>query len=200
MGRTGNIEAIVVGGSAGALDALTAILPALPAAYPIPIALVLHIRADRPSHLAKVLSNQCALEVREADDKERLVPNTLYIATPGYHLLIERDRSFALSVDELVHFSRPSIDVLFESAADAYGSGTLGLLLSGANEDGARGLARIKQLGGLTLVQTPETAAVATMPNAALGLFKVDHVLPPAELGRFLAQLPGLNSPRTTGR
>jgi two-component system, chemotaxis family, protein-glutamate methylesterase/glutaminase len=187
--RAPNIEVIVIGGSAGALDALAQILPALPAVYPIPIALVLHVRPDRHSHLAEVLAHKCALCVREAEDKELLAANTLYLAPPDYHLLLERQHSFSLSVDELVNFSRPAIDVLFESAADAYGASTLGLLLTGANEDGARGLAHIKRAGGLTLVQSPETAAVPTMPQAAMRLLDVDHVLPLAEIGPFLARL-----------
>lgn len=183
------IEAIVIGGSAGALEALGAILPALPSDFSVPIALVLHLPPKHPSMVATVLGAKCSLRVKEPDDKEPLEAGTLYVAPPNYHLLIERKRSFSLSMDDLVLFSRPSIDVLFESAADAYGSRVAGVLLSGANADGAHGLARIKQAGGLTIVQSPQTAAVATMPEVALRLAQPDHVLPLNGVGAFLANL-----------
>ena len=147
-----NIEAIVVGGSAGALHALAAILPALPPSFSIPMALVLHMARERPSYLAELLGAKCALPVKEAEDKEPIAPAMIYLAPPNYHLLIEKERCFSLSVDAPVNYSRPAIDVLFESAAEAYGSALAGLLLSGANEDGASGLARIKKAGGTTLV------------------------------------------------
>lgn len=183
------IDAIVIGGSAGALDALGDILPVLPFQFAIPVALVLHVPPSKPSLLVKVLSARTALRVKEAEDKEDLAPGQLYVAAPNYHVLIERRRCFSLSVDEPVHFSRPSIDVLFESAADAYGPAVAGVLLTGANEDGAAGLARIEEVGGTTIVQSPATAMVRTMPDAALRLLKCNHVLAPAEIGVFLARL-----------
>ena len=183
------IRAIVVGGSAGALDALHQILPALPAGFPIPIALVLHVHPSKPSYLARVLGARCALTVKEAEDKEPIAPAMLYLAPPNYHLLVERRGCFSLSVDDPVLFSRPAIDVLFESAADAFGPALAGLLLSGGSEDGARGLAEIKAKGGLTVVQAPSTASVPIMPEAALRLAVIDQVLPLAEIGLFLARL-----------
>jgi two-component system, chemotaxis family, protein-glutamate methylesterase/glutaminase len=186
---TDGIRAIVVGGSAGALDALSEILPALPTCFPIPIALVLHVHPNKPSYLAAVLRARCALTVKEAEDKEPLAPQTLYVAPPNYHLLVERRGCFSLSVDDAVLFSRPAIDVLFESAADAFGPTVVGVLLTGASADGARGLAEIKRKGGLTIVQAPSTASVPTMPEAALRLAAIDYVLPPAEIGQFLARL-----------
>jgi two-component system chemotaxis response regulator CheB len=183
------VHAIVAGGSAGALDALATILPALPAGFALPIAVVLHVPPSRRSHVADVLAAKCALLVKEADDKEPFAPSTVYVAPPNYHLLIEPTFTLALSVDDPVLFSRPSIDVLFESAADAYGPGLVGVLLSGANEDGARGLARIEEAGGTTIVQSPRTALVPTMPEAALGLTRVDRVLPLDEMGPYLARL-----------
>jgi two-component system chemotaxis response regulator CheB len=185
----GNIQAIVAGGSAGAIEALTSILPSLPADFRIPIAITLHVHPSKPSHLAQVLGMHSALLVKEAEDKEPLGPCTVYLAPPNYHLLIEAQHCFSLSVDDPVLFSRPAIDVLFESAADAFGSALVGLLLTGASEDGARGLARIQRAGGLTLVQAPNTAAVRIMPEAALRLSSPDHVLPLAEIGPFLARL-----------
>jgi two-component system chemotaxis response regulator CheB len=182
-------RAIVVGGSAGALDALRAILPALPGEFTIPIALVVHVQPDKPSYLAHILAGLCALRVKEAEDKEAAAPGTVYLAPPNYHLLIERDRTFSLSVDAPVHYSRPSIDVVFESAADAYGRELVGVLLTGASADGAEGLRTIHQAGGTTVVQSPETAASRTMPEAALRLFTPDQVLPLHAIGPFLAGL-----------
>jgi len=183
------IEVVVMGGSAGALLALGSILPALPADFPLPIALVLHVPPTKPSYLVEALRQECALRIKEAEDKEPLMPATLYVAPPNYHLLIEKRRWFSLSADELVHFSRPSIDVLFESAADAFGSATLGLLLTGANEDGALGIARIGEVGGITVVQSPETASMPTMPEAALRLTSPDYVPALPEIGPLLARI-----------
>jgi len=183
------LEAIVMGGSSGAIDALDAILSVLPRTLGLPVALALHILPGKPSGLAGLFGGRCALPVKEAEDKEPLVSGTVYLASPNYHLLIERQHHFSLSVDDPVHFSRPSIDVLFESAADAYGPGLTGVLLSGANEDGARGLERIHAAGGVTVVQAPDTASAPQMPDAALRLFRADHVLPPGKIGLLLARL-----------
>ncbi len=184
-----DLEAIVIGGSAGALVALEAILPALPPECPLLVAIVLHVLPTRPSLLASVLGARCPLPVKEAEDKESVRAGTIFLAPPGYHLLIERDRTFALSVDEPVHYSRPSIDVLFESAADAYGARVAGVILSGANQDGARGLAAIKARGGLGIVQSPDDAQVRYMPDAALAAVRADHVLARGALGALLAKL-----------
>jgi two-component system, chemotaxis family, protein-glutamate methylesterase/glutaminase len=184
-----DVEIIVVGGSAGALEVLGTILPALPAAFAVPLAIVVHIPAGKQSLLPAVLGQKCALPVREPEDKEPVAARTVYVAPPNYHLLIEKTRSFALSVDEPVLYSRPSIDVLFESAAEAYGAGVLGVLLTGASEDGARGLVRIKERGGIAVVQAPSTAAVPIMPEAGRHLTNVDRELAPAEIALFLAQL-----------
>jgi two-component system chemotaxis response regulator CheB len=185
---THDIEVVVIGGSAGALEALATILPALPRGFPIPIALVVHVLPTRPSGLPEVLGARCELAVKEAEDKEPLEAATIYVAPPNYHLLLEPGRCVSLSIDEPVHFSRPAIDVLFESAADAYGPAALGVLLTGASEDGARGLLRIEEAGGTTVVQSPATAAVSTMPEAALRLCHPTHVLPVAEIGAWLAR------------
>ncbi len=180
---------IVMGGSAGAIDALSKVFGALPRSFSIPIAVVVHLPPGRPSALADVLSSKAKLDVREAEDKEPIQPQRVYVAPPGYHLLVERAGWFSLSVDELVNFSRPSIDVLFESAADALGPSVLGVLLSGANDDGAEGLRRIRERGGATLVQEPSTALVPTMPEAAIARGAAAHVLPLDQIGTFLAQL-----------
>lgn len=183
------IEAIAIGGSAGALEALSAILPALPHGFPLPIVVVLHIPPNKPSYLPEVLGSMCALPVKEAEDKEPLAPGVVYVAPPDYHVLIEKQHCLSLSVDAPVHYSRPAIEVLFESAADAYSDRVAGVLLAGGSADGALGLARIKRAGGLALVQAPHTAAVRTMPDAAIQLGEVDHALSPNALGVFLAKL-----------
>jgi two-component system chemotaxis response regulator CheB len=183
-------DVIVIGGSMGALEALAALLPALPAGCPLAVAIVVHVPATRPSHLAEVLGARALLPVREVEDKEPVTAGIIYVAPPSYHLLIERGgRTFALSADELLHFSRPAIDVLFESAADAYGERLAGVILSGANADGARGLTAIKRRGGLTIVQSPEGAVARAMPEAAIAAAQPDHVLPIDELSRLLARL-----------
>jgi two-component system chemotaxis response regulator CheB len=192
-------EAIVIGGSAGALEALSVILPALSPALEPPIALVLHLAGDKPSYLAEVLSARSPLAVREVEDKSPILPRTIHVAPPGYHLLVERSGHFALSVDEPVLFCRPAIDVLFESAADVYRSRLVAVLLTGANEDGARGLARVKARGGTTIVQSPDEAQVRTMPEAALRLGAADHVLGLGGIAPLLNSL-GVDTARASSR
>ncbi len=187
--RAGALEAVVVGASAGGVQALLQIFNGLGADYRLPIITVLHLPDDRRSQLAEVFQQRLGIRVKEADDKESLQPGTLYVAPSGYHLLIENDRSFSLSREEPLHFSRPSIDVLFESAADVYGAGLMGVLLTGANEDGAQGIATIKHCGGLTVVQDPADAQVRTMPEAALALSPADFVLPIPGIQALLAEL-----------
>ncbi len=187
-----DIEAMVIGGSAGALDALLAILPTLPEEVSCPIVIVLHLPPAQPSLVPEILSRVCARAVHEAEDKAPLCNHTIYVAAPNYHLLIERNRSLSLSIDELVHHSRPAIDVLFESAADAYGPAVAGLVLSGANQDGAEGLCQIRQAGGVAIVQAPATASSPMMPDAAMRrVGPATHVVPLGDLGAFLARLLG---------
>ena len=186
---TNEIEAIVMGGSSGALEALSTLLPALPAHCAIPLAIVVHLPPSRPSHLAEVLGARTVLPVREAEDKEPIAAGTVYVAPPNYHLLIERTRTFSLSADEPVHFSRPAIDVLFESAADAYGNHLAGILLTGASADGARGLSAVKRRGGIAIVQSPDGAVAPEMPRAALSMVEADHVLSVTDLASLLGRL-----------
>ena len=163
-------QAVVIGVSAGGLKALTAILPALPADYPLPIMVVIHLPPDRGSVVAELFDAKCALTVREAEDKEDILPGHVYFAPPDYHLLIEADHRLSLSSEEPVLFSRPSIDVLFESAADVYGDGLIGVILTGANSDGAAGLKAVMAAGGKPVVQRPDLAYASAMPEAALTL------------------------------
>ena len=181
-------EAIVVGGSSGAIDALIQLLPALPPTLCAAVLIVLHLPRDRRSLLADIFRQRCALPVHEAQDKEAILPGTVYFAPPDYHLLVDQGPRMALSIDKPVHYSRPSIDVLFESAADQYGERLVGILLSGANEDGARGLQAIHAAGGLTMVQDPASASMPAMPLAGLARAAGHHVLTPAAMADWLAQ------------
>jgi two-component system chemotaxis response regulator CheB len=170
-------EAVVLGVSAGGMHALKAIIPELPATFSVPVAIVQHLGAQSDTYLVEYLNRLSAINVKEAEDKEILSPGTVYLAAAGYHLLIEPDKSFSLSVDEKVNFSRPSIDLLFESAADALGEALIGVVLTGANADGAQGLKAIKRRGGLTVVQNPNTAEASCMPRAAVAATAVDHIV-----------------------
>lgn len=183
------VRAVVIGASAGGVAALFQVLGALPSAFAIPVLCVLHLPDDRHSQLAGVLQRRLHRPVCEARDKERISSGQIYVAGPGYHLSVERDLTLSLSQEEPVHFSRPAIDLLFISAADAYGDSLLGVLLTGANEDGARGLAYIKNNGGRTIVQDPRDAQVALMPEAALALHQPDHILTLSGIGQLLATL-----------
>jgi two-component system, chemotaxis family, protein-glutamate methylesterase/glutaminase len=190
----GRIDAIVVGASAGGIEALMTLLPPLPATFDVPIFVVVHLPRGRPSLLTDIFVGRCSLLVCEAQDKEPVRPGTVYFAPPDYHLLIDEGPQLALSTDDPVHHSRPSIDVLFESAADIYGSRLLGIILSGANEDGAAGLAAVAAAGGVTMVQRPDSAPVKQMVVAALNLSPASHVL---ELNAMSSLLLTLNQGAT---
>jgi two-component system chemotaxis response regulator CheB len=158
--------------------------------------IVLHLPRERPSLLAEIFTPKCALKVKEAEDKMRVEPGTVYFAPPDYHLLLDEGPQLALSIDELVHFSRPSIDVLFESAADIYGERLMGIILTGANDDGAAGLAAIHRAGGVTIVQEPDSAQVPLMVLAALRRTAADFVLPLEGIAGLLQALAS-TEPRT---
>ena len=183
------VDAVVVGASAGGVEALLTIFKDLPADFGLPIIVVLHIPDEGRSQLAEVFDRRLSIAVKEAGDKEPIIPGTLYFAAPGYHLSVEDDYSFSFSQEARVHYSRPSIDYLFESAADAYQERLAAILLTGANQDGAQGLETIKLRGGLTIVQDPEEALVATMPQAALDRIQPDYILPLCGIGRLLCEL-----------
>jgi len=187
QGRT--TGAVVIGASAGGVNALMSILPALPRGFPIPVIVVLHVMSNRPNQLVEVFQQRMAIPVREAGDKEEVIPGTLYFAPAGYHLLLEHDRSFSLSCDAPLHYARPAIDITMETAADAYGAALAGVLLTGANEDGAAGLAAIGRAGGLTVVQEPRQAQVDVMPLHAIRARQPDLVLPLEEIRRLLLML-----------
>ena len=183
------VQAIVVGASAGGVEALLSIFGALAPGFSLPIIAVLHLPDERRSQLAEVFARRLSIPVQEARDKETITPGTLYFAGPGYHLSVESDRSLSMSQEDRVHHSRPAIDYLFSSAADVYGPRLLAILLTGANQDGASGLAHVKQSGGITIVQDPQEARIAVMPLAALALHTPDHILSLSRIGSLLASL-----------
>ena len=183
------VDAVVIGASAGGVQALLTLFSALPADFRLPMVVVLHLPEDRDSKLAEIFQQRLPIAVREAADKESVAPGTLYFAGPGYHLSVEMDRTFSLSGEDPVHYSRPSIDVLMESAADVYGPGLAGILLTGANTDGADGLAKIGERGGLTVVQDPAEAQAPTMPEAAIRKRQPHLILPLDGIRSLLLQL-----------
>lgn len=184
-----DIGAVVIAGSAGGVDALLALLPGLPAGYGLPVVAMLHIPEHRESRLAELFAPRLALPTREAADKETLCPGTVYFAGSGYHLSVEKDLTFSLSCEPPVHFARPAIDVLMASAAEAYGPRLAAVLLTGANHDGAEGMRLVKQYGGLTVVQDPLDAQVATMPEQAIKKQTPDLVLTLSQIGELLLLL-----------
>lgn len=182
-------DAIVIGGSAGSLEVLLQLMPALRPGLQASIFLVLHLPPDRTSLLASILAPRCALAVADAQDKQIPGAGHLYVAPPAYHLLIDHGPAMALSADEPVLFSRPSIDVLFESAADVYRHRLLAILLSGASADGAQGVAAALACGGTAIVQSPDSAAVPLMPESALRLSPRAAAMTPSQLAGFLGML-----------
>ena len=182
-------EAVVIGTSAGAVEALSVILPALPREFRLPVIVVVHVPADKRSVMAELFRSKCQLDVLEAEDKEPIVGGRIYFAPPNYHLLVEVDRALSLSSDEPVLFSRPSIDVLFESAAEAYGPGLIAIVLTGANHDGASGLRAIVDAGGVAVVQDPATAFMPTMPEAAILKCPGARVMSLAAITQYLKEV-----------
>jgi two-component system chemotaxis response regulator CheB len=183
------IDLVAIGGSAGAIEVLCQLVLRLEAEIAPAIAIVIHMAQDARAVLPHILSAPGRPHMKSAEDKESILPGTMYFAPPGYHLLIERERTFALSVDAPVHFSRPSIDVLFDSAADAYGPRLAGVILSGANTDGAAGLRAIEAAGGVAIVQRPDSAISSTMPEAARAACSDSVVVDVRTLAEWLASL-----------
>lgn len=182
-------QTVLIGGSAGSVEALGQILPMLPEHFAAAVVVVVHLPADSASLLVDIFAPRVNLTVQEVHDKVQLLAGNIYFAPPDYHVLVEADGTLALSRDAPVHFCRPAIDVLFETAADALGTRAIGVVLTGANEDGAAGLAYLARTGATTLVQDPKDASMPTMPDAALSLSRVDRVLPAAQIGLALADI-----------
>jgi two-component system chemotaxis response regulator CheB len=187
-------ELIVIGCSLGGMRALQVVLAGLPATFTVPVAVVQHRHRASNEGLPVYLRKSSHLPVIDVDDKQWIKPGTVYLAPADYHLLVERGM-FSLSVDDRVAYSRPSIDVLFESAADAYGDKVVGVIMTGSNQDGAEGAKRVKARDGFLVVQDPATAEAPSMPQAAIAAARVDRILPLERIGPFLVELC-----RQTGR
>jgi two-component system, chemotaxis family, protein-glutamate methylesterase/glutaminase len=187
---------IVIGSSLGGLQALAIIFSALPVDFSVPIALVHHRHSDLDHTLTAQIQRQfkknSGLQVLEAEDKQLIEPKKVYLAPTGYHLLVDNENRFSLSTDAFVEMARPSIDVLFESAAEVYRDTVIGVILTGSNHDGAKGLVRIKKLGGLAIIQEPDSAHAPEMPRAAMERLKSDkmagEVMPLEKIGSYLSR------------
>lgn len=177
---------VVIGGSAGSMPPCRQILRQLPADFALPVAVVIHAHPSQDDSRLEVLRQECPLTVLDVVGSMPLTPGTIFFAPPNYHLLVEADKTLSLSIDEKVNYSRPSIDVLFESAADAFGPSVIAIVLSGANHDGALGLKAIAMAGGLAIIEDPELAAVKDMPLAALTQVPMATVLPGDDIAPFV--------------
>jgi len=182
-------KAIVIGTSAGGVNALSKILPVLPAGYAVPIMVVIHVPPDKQSIMSNLFREKCSLPVKEVEDKEDIVDGTIYFAAPDYHMLIEPTNRLSLSADERVFHSRPSIDVLFESAVECFCESLIGVILTGANEDGAHGLSEIERSGGVAIVQTPSEAEHQEMPRAAMKACKNARVMTLDKIAEYLVEV-----------
>ncbi|WP_421828116.1 chemotaxis protein CheB [Larkinella sp.] len=190
---TTSFKVVVIGGSAGSIEVLLKLLPALSSPLSLAIVIVLHRKNSTDSSLADLLSSRTLIPLHEVEDKDPVMPGTIYLAPADYHLLIEKEEVFSLDGSEKVNYSRPSLDVTFESAADVYGSSLVGILLSGANADGTAGLNLIKARGGVLIAQKPETAQTAFMPQHAIQHAPIDHVLSVEEMAVFINSLSRAN-------
>lgn len=182
-------RAVVIGASAGGLNALRTILTGLDAGFSMPLLVTQHISAHSDNYMTVHLNSLCKMTVKEADEKEKIEKGKAYFAPPNFHMLVEEDYSISLSVEDKVNYARPSIDIMFETAAFAYGSGLIGIILTGANNDGAKGLKAIKEHGGLTIVQDPTSAEVDTMPRSAMELSRPHHVLKLESIAELLNEI-----------
>lgn len=180
------IKHVIIGGSAGSIEVLMKLLPSLPSQIFYSICLCLHRKSGESDRLEALFRMKTSVNVVAIEDKTPLLPNAIYVAPADYHILFEADGNISLDISEKVYFSRPSIDVAFESFARVYRAQCLGILLSGANEDGAKGLFEIHKNGGLTIVQDPSSANISQMPKSALKLFSPDYILTPQALIQFL--------------
>ena len=177
---------IVIGGSAGSLAVLFKLLPKLRSDLSIPILIVLHRRSSGDSSLADLLATKTNIPITEVEDKDQILPSHIYLAPSDYHVLIEKDLTFALDYSEKVNFSRPSLDVTYESAADIYGESVVGIILSGANEDGTKGILEIKRNGGTIIAQDPQTAQMPVMPQNAISHANINRIYSVTEMADFI--------------
>ncbi len=189
-----SVKAVVIGVSTGGVEALRTVLMALPASFPLPVMVVAHIAPESGSGLARLLDDLCSIRVKEADEFETAVPGTVYLAPANYHLQVEAGGVLTLSVDAPVSYARPSADVLFETAAAAYGDELAGVILTGAGGDGARGLEKVRRMGGIVVVQHPDDAECSSMPLQSLMLVRPDYVVPLKDVASLLIELAGTSA------
>ena len=183
-------QLLIIGGSAGSLEVLIRLLPRLQELKEVAVVIVMHRKAGE-SLLVQLLAEKTSWLVKEAEEKESINSGTIYVAPPDYHLLFEKDKTFSLDFSEKVHYSRPSIDVSFESVADAWGASVIAVLLSGANADGAEGLDQVRKAGGVTIVQDPSEASVSYMPQQAIDNFQVDYIANTDAMAAIIMKLAG---------
>lgn len=181
--------AIVMGLSAGGMNALNVIFSMIPAYFSIPIIIVQHVGPRSNGEWIAILNNQSPLIIKEADEKEEIKPGFVYFAPPNYHLLVEKNQTLSLTIDERVNYARPSIDVLFETAAETYTNRLVGVVLTGSNSDGAKGMKKIQEMGGITIVQDPTTADSPSMPAAVIASILPNHILPLKDIIQLLIEL-----------
>lgn len=186
---SGKFRAVVAGVSSGGVEALELVISALPADFPLPVMVVAHISPESGNGLALLLDEQCAIRVKEADEMETAAAGTVYLAPPNYHLQVEKDGSLSLSVDPPVMFARPSVDVLFESAASVFGAGLIGVVMTGVGSDGSNGLRRIRDAGGVAVVQDPAGAIADGMPRNAIEAASPDYIVPLQQIAPLLVRL-----------
>lgn len=184
-----NCEALIIGGSAGSLEVLLRVLPELNPDLSFPIVIIIHRKHGADSLLPDLLATRTQLQVKEVEEKEFLLAGTIYIAPSDFHLLIEQDKSFSLDYSEKVNFSRPAIDVTFQTAAEVYQDKLVCLLLSGSNSDGVNGLKSVKNWGGMAAIQDPDSAQVAYMPQRAAAEVEIDHVLKVERMAEFINKI-----------
>jgi len=189
-GITKPYRLLIIGGSAGSLEVLIRLLPRLQELKEVAVVIVMHRKAGE-SLLVQLLAEKTSWPVKEAEEKESINSGTIYVAPPDYHLLFEKDKTFSLDFSEKVHYSRPSIDVSFESVADAWGASVIAVLLSGANADGAEGLDQVRKAGGVTIVQDPKEASVSYMPQQAIDNFQVYYIANTNAMATIIMKLAG---------
>ena len=181
-----NCEALIIGGSAGSLEVLLKVLPALDTDLAFPVLIVIHRKNGADSLLPELLSGRTRLTVKEAEEKELLLPGVIYIAPSDYHVLVEMDHTLSLDYSEKINYSRPAIDASFQTAAEVYQDRLACILLSGSNADGVDGLKYVKDWGGMVVIQNPDNAQVAYMPNQAKSQVKIDHILNAEDMAEFI--------------
>jgi two-component system, chemotaxis family, protein-glutamate methylesterase/glutaminase len=187
------VGAVVIGSSAGGINVLIPILRVLPPDYAIPLIVIQHRANEQTELLEELLQYKCRIKIKQADEKEKIAPRSVYFAPPGYHLLVEADKTFSLASDELVKYSMPSIDVTFETAAEVFKDELVGIIMTGASSDGAEGIRTIKRFNGVTIAQDPEEAQNPFMPRAAIQTKCIDFIMKVNGIQAFLKELPTFN-------